>query len=73
MEKEELLNKIDEIFKELEEEIKLKNLKIKANVTDAYFTEQYIIKLRDDYFENEGRRNMLNKVRNKIHELKKEE
>ena len=73
MEKEELLNKINKILDDLKKEIDFKYLKIREESNETHFTNQYIITLRDDYFENEGRRDMLNIIKNKIYELKKEE
>ena len=64
---------IDKILNELEEEIDMTDLKIRANAYGTHFSNQYIITLRDDYNDNEGRRDMLNKIRNKIHQLNKEE
>lgn len=64
---------IDKILNELEEEIDMTDLKIRADACGTHFSNQYIITLRDDYNDNEGRRAMLNKIRNKIHQLNKEE
>lgn len=64
-----LLNKIDEILNEEEDKINTENLKIRANALGAYFTSDYIITLRDKANINEGRRDMLNIIKEKIMQI----
>ena len=66
---EQLKNEIDKIFNEIEEKIKLTDIKIRAEANEAHFTSNYIIALRDDYNHNEGCRSTLNIIRNRIHGL----
>lgn len=61
-----LIKKIYEILKEEEDKINLQNLKIRADALGTYFTDTYIISLRDDYNINKGKREMLDLIKDKI-------
>lgn len=60
---------IDKILDELSEEIRIRDLEIRAEAYGTHFTNDYIINLRDAYNENNGRRECLEAIKGKLLEL----
>ena len=63
------IEEIDNILNDLSEEIRIRDLEIRAKACGTHFTNNYVIQLRDEYNENQGRFQAIQTIKGKILEL----